>query len=102
MTVRDLLASMTSSEFAEWMAFDSIDPFGEPREDLRSGLLAATFVNHSMRPPRTPAVPLDFMPFVMASKPEPLLLEDPDEHARLIEKTLFGGLLVKDGNDGSR
>lgn len=100
MTVAELLGSMSSSEFAEWMAFDAIDPFGEPREDLRSGLLAATVANHAMSPPKTPARPVDFMPFAQPAKSEPLLLADPDEHAQLIEKTLFGELLK--APDGTR
>ena len=100
MTVAQLLGSMTSGEFAEWMAFDALDPFGEPREDLRSGLLAATVANHSMSPPRTPARPVDFMPFLQPQKAEPLLLDDPDAHALLVEKTLFGDLLkVSDGGN---
>lgn len=31
---------MSASEFAEWMAFDLIDPIGERRADWRSGMIA--------------------------------------------------------------
>ena len=42
MTVSELGARMSSSEFAEWMAYDRLEPFGELRADYRNGLLLAT------------------------------------------------------------
>lgn len=90
MTVAQLQAGMSSREFTEWMAFDSIEPFGEPRADLRMGILAACSVNHSMAPPKSPARPMDFMPFADHQAPEPVKLADADAHARLVAKTLFG------------
>lgn len=82
---------MSSSELTEWMAFDSIDPFGEQRADLRSGILCATVANHSMSRPKKPVRPVDFMPF--AEKPSgsgAVLLKDPVQHGKLIAQSLFG------------
>jgi len=66
------------------MAFDRIEPIGEPRADLRAGILAACFVNHSMSPPRAPARPVDFMPFAKRHDEAPTLLADPDAQSRLL------------------
>ena len=93
MTVRQLLDSISSSELSEWMAFDAIEPFGEPRADLRAGLVCASVVNHSMAPPKEPARPLDFMPFTHGKQSRqrgPIQLKSLVEHGKLIAKTLFG------------
>jgi hypothetical protein len=93
MTVRQMLASMSSGELTEWMAYDAIEPFGEPRADLRAGLVASAIVNHSMSPPKTPARPLDFMPFANGGPQGPIKLADPVAHGKLIARTLFGDLV---------
>jgi len=36
---------ISSREFAEWMAYDRIDPFGAKRGDLQAGIVASTLVN---------------------------------------------------------
>ncbi|MGM0409187.1 MAG: phage tail assembly protein T [Bacillota bacterium] len=36
---------MSSKELTEWMAFYTLNPFGEEREDLRTGIIASTIVN---------------------------------------------------------
>lgn len=95
MTVQQLLASVSSGELTEWMAFDSIEPFGDPREDLRTGILAAAAVNHSMSPPKHAARPIDFMPFAKSNATAPLKLANPAEHGKLIARSLFGSLVKK-------
>ena len=55
----ELQARMSSAEFAEYLAFHSIEPIGEERSDLRAGIIAATVAGaHGSR-----AKPIDFMPF---------------------------------------
>lgn len=44
-TVRELENRLSSAEFAEWMAYYSLEPFGEARDDYRAGLIAATVAN---------------------------------------------------------
>ncbi len=55
---------MSSAEFAEWMAYYAIEPFGEERADLRMGVLASLIANINRDPKkqREPFTPSDFMP----------------------------------------
>lgn len=59
----DLMRSMSSAEFCEWMAFAELEPFGSLREDYRAGLAAAATVNvwRSSKDEKVTA-PLDFFP----------------------------------------
>lgn len=83
-----MLRRTTSSELAEYMAYDRLEPIGEARADLRAGIVASALVNHSLNPPKTPTRPIDFMPF---AKPQgPIRLDNPAEHGKLLAKTLFG------------
>jgi len=43
--VNEMLNRMTSSEFSEWIAYHELDPFGQEREDLRAGMIAAPLIN---------------------------------------------------------
>lgn len=36
---------MDAREFAEWIAYDQIEPFGPTREDQRAGVIASAIVN---------------------------------------------------------
>ena len=74
MPIGRLLQELTSAELTEYMAFDRIEPFGEPRADLRAGIVASAVVNHSMSPPKTASRPVDFMP--VYNKAEPIALPD--------------------------
>ena len=95
--VGEMLRRMTASELTEYMAYDQIEPIGEPRADLRLGILAATVANHSASPPRQAAKPVDFMPFAKAfEQPAAVIsLEDPQARAQLLGKTLFGDRVVR-------
>ena len=55
---------MSSAEFAEWMAFYRLDPFGSWREDYRAGTIAAATVNsRAFRPKHDKSLGPDaFMP----------------------------------------
>jgi len=52
---------MSSSEFSEWQAYNTLEPFGEDRADLRMGILAATTVN-MLKGKGKPAKVTDFIP----------------------------------------
>jgi hypothetical protein len=43
--VRELLVRIDAAELAEWQAYWNINPWGERRADLRSGIVAATVAN---------------------------------------------------------
>ncbi len=45
MTVRELLGRIDSRELSEWIAYASIEPIGENRQDLRFAMLACTIAN---------------------------------------------------------
>ena len=66
MTVAELGDRMSSRELSEWMAYYSIEPFGDERADLRSGIVASTIanVNRDPKKQKTPFKPVDFMAFV--------------------------------------
>lgn len=87
MTVRELLRRIDAHEFAEWMAYAQIEPFGPLREDLRAGVVAtAAVAPHVKRAP----TPTDFFPELDPNHGEPILLDDPQEQAKLVARTLFG------------
>jgi len=60
--VRELLARADSRELGEWMAFAQLEPFGEEREDLRTGIVASVFANAHRDPKKQkrPFTPKDF------------------------------------------
>lgn len=63
-TVRQLKSEIDSREFATWMAYYAIAPWGEIRADLRSGIVAATVANSNpYRRGRNARVD-EFMPFL--------------------------------------
>ena len=64
MTVSEMLGRMDSTELAEWMAYDRIEPFGDQRADLRSAILCqqilAPYLKEGAKLPDLKR----FMPFV--------------------------------------
>ena len=63
MTVAELGERMSSRELSEWMAYSTLEPFGEERADLRSGIVAATIANVHRDPAKSgPIAPSVFMP----------------------------------------
>lgn len=62
MSVREAQARISSNEFAEWMAYSKIDPFGEERADLRSAIIATVFANAHRAKGRRVFRVTDFMP----------------------------------------
>lgn len=65
-SVEELLATLSSRALTYWMAFDSISPIGDWRNDLAAGQIAAVVAEtHRDRKARAkPFTPRDFMPFV--------------------------------------
>lgn len=58
-----MLERMTSEELSEWHAFYKLEPFGEERADLRSGIVASILVNTNLKKGAKATTPLDFMPY---------------------------------------
>jgi len=59
-----LLARLSSRSISEWMAYYSLEPFGEERADLRFGMLMALLANINRDPEkrREPYTAEEFMP----------------------------------------
>lgn len=53
---------MSSREFAEWMAFYKMEPFGEERADLRAAIVACTIANVNRAKGKRAFKVDDFMP----------------------------------------
>lgn len=64
-----MLASMTWNQLKGWMEYASIEPFGEERDDYRSGIVASVIanVNRDSKTRPEPYSPLDFMPIIKAA-----------------------------------
>ena len=57
-----MLSEISSRQFAEWMAYAQLEPFGEERDDLRMGIVASTIANVNRGKDKKPYKPSDFMP----------------------------------------
>jgi hypothetical protein len=85
MTVGEMLDKISSAELTEWMAYYQLDPFGNERNDLHSGIIASTVVN-SQRTKKSDKVyvPKDFMPDYDREPIEPEKPEVMEEKAKII------------------
>ena len=71
---------MDAHEFAEWMAFDRIEPFGEQRQDARFAQVLALMANYMRKAGAKQFTAADFMPDWDGSrKTEP---QDLEQHIR--------------------
>lgn len=61
---------MTWRQLLAWRDYAEIEPFGEERADLRSGIVASVVANANRDPKRRPKPyqPSDFMPFINGPK----------------------------------
>ena len=66
MSVGEMLRTTSNTELMYWMALQTIDPIGEERADLRSGIIAATVHNANVSKKKDLKQPTDFMPFYKA------------------------------------
>ena len=61
-----MLRTTSNTELMYWMALQAIDPIGEERADLRSGIIAAQIHNSNCTKKKDLKQPTDFMPFYKA------------------------------------
>lgn len=73
MTVAELGERMSSQEFRDWMVFDSIEPFGDTRADLRQALTTSMMYNIALAQSNSKkrSTYKDFMPFDRSRKASP-------------------------------
>lgn len=97
-TPRELLASVTSDDITEMMAYSNLEPFGPLAEEFRSAQLCATLANVH-RDPQSRREPWSVRDFSTALDREmagltrgvrALLLDDPAAQASLIKQAVFG------------
>lgn len=62
MPVDELQAVISSEHFVELMACEQLNPMGESRADLRTGILASVLANCHRGKKTEPFKPADFMP----------------------------------------
>lgn len=88
-TRRELLASIDSHELALWQAYDTIEPFGPWRDDLRAGTIASAALAPHMKKGKKRPSPTDFIPKFTA---EPRKRRSPKEIERkLLRITAMAG-----------
>lgn len=56
-----MLCRIDSEELTEWQAYYAIEPFGEERADLRSGIIASILSNVHRSKGANPSKPSDFV-----------------------------------------
>ena len=81
-----MLAEMSSAQFAEWMAYSRLEPWGEQRADLRAGIVASTMANVNRGKSRKPYKPHEFMPDF-----EPVSEEEQVARMRARARAALGG-----------
>lgn len=95
-TVRELLSRIDSKELAEWQAYDSIDPFGEMRADLRAGIIASASLAPHMKKGKKPPKPADFIPTFRPAGAEPAWAEPDTIKFKLMGHTVANGGTIKE------
>ena len=61
MSVKRAQREIDSREFSEWIAYSQLEPWGEGRADLRTGIVASTIANIWSSKETPPFRPRDFM-----------------------------------------
>lgn len=98
MSVARAQMEISSAEFGEWVAFFSLEPFGDRIADLRTGVVASTVANVN-RGKDTPAFkPLDFIPWVDPTPEKPPEAPPPEA----IAASVFGINLAELKKNGTK
>jgi hypothetical protein len=78
-----LLEEMSAEAWVLWQLYYDLDPWGEERADLRSGMIAAMIAetNRDKKKRRKPYTPKEFMPEFDRPAPQP---QTPEEQAAIL------------------
>jgi hypothetical protein len=98
MSVARCQREVSSAEFGEWIAYYSIEPFGDRIDDLRAGTIASVIANIHRSKDTPPFKPLDLLPWVKADKPEAPKQRTPEE----IAASAFGINLAELKRNGTK
>jgi len=88
-SVAEIEGTMSSREISEWMAFYRLEPWGDDRADLRTGIVASTIANVNRGKDTKSYQPQDFMAFTEK--------EEKDEAKALKEMFLNLGVPINHG-----
>lgn len=80
---------MGSYEFAEWLAYAEVEPFGIAVDDYRAGLMPALTVNGHATGGAKLTSPRDFFPWAPKSAPAKPAQLSPEETSRFIRERIF-------------
>jgi hypothetical protein len=61
MTRERLMSEISASEFMEWMLLEAVEPWGQRRSDIHTGMICATLANIHRDPHRAAFQPADFI-----------------------------------------
>ena len=81
------------------MAYEHIEPFGETRADLRTGIVASILANVNRKKGARASKPKDFMPEFYKRKKKEMDWQAQLAHIETINQ-LMGGKDNRDGNAG--
>jgi hypothetical protein len=57
-----MLSEISSVQYAEWLAYSALEPWGEERDDLRMAIIASTIANVNRGKGQKAFTPDQFMP----------------------------------------
>lgn len=97
MSVRRAQQEVSSAEFGEWVAYFSIEPFGDRIADLRAATIASVIANVNRAPNTPPVPPSAFMTWITTPKEPP-----PVRSAEEIAASVFGVNLAELKKNGTR
>ena len=95
-TIEELRAVLSYREFLDWCVYYEVEPWGEPRADLRAGIVASTIANYAGKQRADgvePASPYDFMPYLDRQQDQAVAEEQQltdDELAVWADAAIFG------------
>ncbi|SMP71972.1 phage tail assembly protein T [Noviherbaspirillum suwonense] len=101
MSVRQAQREIDSAEFNEWMAYYSLEPFGEQIADIRHGIAVSTLanINRDAKQRREPYEVSDFVPWHEDNRrpkgETAILLEDPEQQTEAMINAMFGGSVLR-------
>ena len=87
-TVREAQARCDSREFAEWVAFDQLNPFGQHRVLVLLSELCAMFFNANTDDKTRKLRPADFMPYMKIPKQKPQTVDQQKDNLELIARAM--------------
>jgi hypothetical protein len=93
------IGAMPAAEFADWQAFDAVEPIGDRRLDWVGGILASVLANAHFKRGK-PFAPHEFMPFVPRPPPDPMAEAHRLHHALLAYQARRAAMKTTGGADG--